>query len=45
MDTAVGQLTVRVPGNPGQRVGERVHLRWQAENAHVFDAKTDLRVA
>ena len=45
VDTAVGQLTVRVPGNPGQHVGERVHLQWQAENAHVFDAKTDLRVA
>jgi multiple sugar transport system ATP-binding protein len=45
VDTAVGQLTVRVPGNPGQHVGERVHLSWQAENAHVFDAKTDLRVA
>jgi multiple sugar transport system ATP-binding protein len=45
VDTAVGQLTVRVPGNPGQRVGERVHLQWQAENAHVFDAKTELRVA
>ena len=45
VDTAVGQLTVRVPGNPNQRVGERVHLRWQADNAHVFDAKTELRVA
>ena len=45
VDTAVGQLTVRVPGNPGQHVGDRVHLRWQAENAHVFDAKTERRVA
>jgi len=45
VDTAVGKLTVRVPGNARQHVGDRVHLQWQAQHAHVFDAATDRRVA
>ncbi|NRF69138.1 ABC transporter ATP-binding protein [Aquincola sp. S2] len=44
VDTAVGQLTVRVPGNTQQRVGERVHLQWQPQQAHLFDARTEARV-
>ncbi|HSW03056.1 ABC transporter ATP-binding protein [Aquabacterium sp.] len=45
VDTAVGKLTVRVPGNARQQVGERVHLHWQAQHAHVFDGATDRRIA
>ena len=45
VDTAVGKLTVRVPGSAHQHVGDRVHLQWQAQHAHVFDAKTDRRIA
>ena len=45
VDTAVGKLTARVPGNVRRRVGEAVHLQWQAEQAHLFDAASDLRLA
>jgi multiple sugar transport system ATP-binding protein len=44
-DTAVGKLTARLPGAARQRVGDRVHLRWRPEQAHLFDAGTDLRLA
>ncbi|WP_284619263.1 ABC transporter ATP-binding protein [Aquabacterium humicola] len=45
VDTAVGQLTVRAPGHAHQRVGERVHLQWQPQDAHLFDARSDARLA
>ncbi|WP_395702492.1 ABC transporter ATP-binding protein [Aquabacterium sp.] len=45
VDTAVGKLTVRVPGNTHQQVGERVHLQWQPQHAHVFDAASEQRIA
>jgi multiple sugar transport system ATP-binding protein len=45
VDTAVGQLTARVPGKVHQAVGDRVFLRWSATDAHLFDAKSEKRVA
>ena len=45
VDTAVGKLTARVPGNVRRQVGDAVHLQWQAEQAHLFDAASDLRLA
>jgi len=45
VDTPVGKLTARVPGKVVHAVGERVHLRWSPSDAHLFDAKSDLRVA
>ncbi|OYV02205.1 MAG: sugar ABC transporter, partial [Burkholderiales bacterium PBB5] len=44
VDTAVGKLTARVPGNVRQAVGERVHLQWAAEQAHLFDAASGQRL-
>src|SRR5213593_4232620 len=45
VDTAVGKLVARVPGKVTEAVGERVFLRWSAADAHLFDAKTEQRVA
>ena len=44
-DTTLGRLTARVPGNVALKVGEAVHLQWQAAQLHLFDAATGLRVA
>ena len=44
-ETAVGKLTARVPGNAHRRVGDRVHLRWSPEQAHLFDAAGGQRLA
>jgi multiple sugar transport system ATP-binding protein len=45
VDTAVGKLTARVPGKVVHSVGEKVFLRWSAVDAHLFDTKSDKRVA
>ena len=45
VDTPIGQLTARVPGKVTQRVGESVFLRWSATDAHLFDTRSDKRVA
>ena len=45
LDTPVGKLVARVPGKVHHRVGEQVFLRWSPDAAHVFDAKTEARVA
>jgi multiple sugar transport system ATP-binding protein len=45
VDTALGRLTARVPGVLHAAAGENVHLRWHAEHAHLFDARTEARVA
>ncbi len=45
VDTPIGQLTARVPGKVVHRVGERVQLQWNANDAHLFDSKTEARVA
>jgi multiple sugar transport system ATP-binding protein len=43
-ETALGTLTVRLPGPARHRVGEAVHLAWAAERAHLFDATTGARL-
>jgi multiple sugar transport system ATP-binding protein len=45
LDTPVGKLTARVPGKVHHHVGERVFLHWSADAAHLFDAKSEARVA
>jgi multiple sugar transport system ATP-binding protein len=45
VQTPVGLLTARVPGKVNERVGDPVMLAWDANNAHLFDAKTDARLA
>jgi multiple sugar transport system ATP-binding protein len=44
-DTALGRLTARVPGQVRERVGDLVHLQWAPESLHLFDARTQRRVA
>ncbi|MEY3944407.1 MAG: hypothetical protein RL697_420 [Pseudomonadota bacterium] len=44
VDTAVGKLTARVPGVLHARVGETVHLQWSADQAHLFDRASGMRV-
>jgi multiple sugar transport system ATP-binding protein len=43
-DTALGHLTARVPGNVTLVVGDHVHLHWQPQQMHLFDAGTDQRL-
>jgi multiple sugar transport system ATP-binding protein len=45
VDTAVGQLTARVPGRLLRHAGDRVALAWRAEDAHLFDARSERRLA
>ena len=45
VDTAVGKLVARVPGKVSEAVGERVFLRWLAADAHLFDARSEQRIA
>jgi len=44
VETAVGLLTLRVPGLLHTPVGENVHVAWAPEAVHLFDAATDKRV-
>src|SRR4051812_24566646 len=44
VETAVGLLTLRVPGYMAAKVGDAVHVRWAAEAVHLFDAATDRRI-
>jgi multiple sugar transport system ATP-binding protein len=44
VETAVGLLTLRVPGYMAAKVGDAVHVRWSPEAVHVFDAGTDKRI-
>ncbi len=44
VDTAVGDLVVRVPGHVSQAVGEQVWLSWDTRAVHLFDAKTEARI-
>ena len=44
IDTALGHLLARAPGRLALRSGEPVQLAWHAEDAHLFDAKSELRV-
>jgi hypothetical protein len=45
IDTAFGHLLARAPGRLGQRSGDAVHLAWRPEDAHLFDATSELRIA
>jgi len=44
-DTALGTLTARVPGKVSERVGDAVRLAWRPDDAHLFDARSERRVA
>jgi multiple sugar transport system ATP-binding protein len=44
IDTALGHLLARAPGRLVLRSGEPVQLAWHAGDAHLFDAKSELRV-
>ncbi len=44
IDTAVGAVTIRVPGRIAARVGDPVRLAWAKESAHLFAAGTGQRV-
>jgi multiple sugar transport system ATP-binding protein len=45
IDTALGHLLARAPGRLAQRSGDVVHLAWRPDDLHLFDAKSELRVA
>jgi multiple sugar transport system ATP-binding protein len=45
VETAVGKITARVPGKVHQHMGDNVKLRWSAADAHLFDARTEKRLA
>ncbi|HSI51486.1 MAG TPA: ABC transporter ATP-binding protein [Ideonella sp.] len=45
VETALGVLTARVPGKVVQRVGDAVALQWSPLSAHLFDAKSEQRLA
>jgi multiple sugar transport system ATP-binding protein len=42
--TALGALTVRVPGHRRALVGERVHLKWAGHSAHLFGGPEQRRL-
>ena len=44
VETAVGLLTLRVPGYLSTKVGEAVHVKWSAEATHLFDGESDKRI-
>jgi len=44
VETAVGLLTLRVPGYMTAKVGDAVHVKWSAEATHLFDGETDKRI-
>ena len=45
VDTAVGKLTARVPGRLRETAGAKVALRWSTDDIHLFDGKTEQRIA
>jgi multiple sugar transport system ATP-binding protein len=44
VDTAMGAVVLRVAGRIAQRVGDTVHLGWDARDLHLFDAETNARI-
>ena len=44
VETAVGNLTLRVPGYMAAKVGDAVHVQWTPESVHLFDATTEGRI-
>jgi multiple sugar transport system ATP-binding protein len=45
VDTPIGSLTARIPGLLSAQVGDRVHLQWSADDVHLFDRASGVRVA
>jgi len=44
VDTAVGMLTLRVPGYMTSKVGDAVHVKWSPEASHLFDGDNGQRI-
>ena len=44
VETAVGMLTLRVPGYMTAQVGDAVHVKWAAEATHLFDGDSGQRI-
>jgi multiple sugar transport system ATP-binding protein len=44
VDTAVGMLTLRVPGYMTSKVGDAVHVKWSPEASHLFDGDSGKRI-
>ena len=44
VETVCGKFTARVPGTINDHVGDTVHLQWQADQAHLFDATQGSRL-
>jgi multiple sugar transport system ATP-binding protein len=44
VETAVGNLTLRVPGYMAAKIGDAVHVKWSADASHLFDAETEKRI-
>jgi len=44
VETAVGLLTLRVPGYMAAKVGDAVHVKWAAEATHLFGGESDKRI-
>jgi multiple sugar transport system ATP-binding protein len=44
LDTEVGAMMCRASGRLHLQMGDPVHLRWSADDVHVFDATTQRRV-
>jgi multiple sugar transport system ATP-binding protein len=45
VDTSLGRIVLRVAGQVEQRIGDAVHLQWDARDLHLFHADTGARVA
>jgi len=45
IDTPLGRMVARVPGKVSEQVGDTVHLQWAAHESHLFDAKSEKRIA
>lgn len=43
-DTPMGKLTARIPGVLHARVGDPVHLQWDADQVHLFDRVSGIRL-
>jgi multiple sugar transport system ATP-binding protein len=44
VETAVGNLTLRVPGYMAAKIGDSVHVKWTPESVHLFDATSEHRI-
>jgi multiple sugar transport system ATP-binding protein len=44
VETEMGNLTLRTDGRVTHRVGDNIHVAWDARDLHVFDAATEARI-